>query len=296
MSKPPVRSLVALRFVALGIIVTLGTAGCQPASPGRRALALTPQQELTLGRQAYQEVLNHPEKYGYPLTADTPQVKETRRVTGRLIHAIGNPWLQQNCLQPLGVQVQGYYFEWQVNVFENPQVNAFCLPGGKIAVFTGIFKVAKTDDQLATVLAHEIGHALAHHTSIRLAHDARTRQIVNVLGGITNGLDPRTRQAVLTAFGLGAGLEGKRYDRGQESDADHIGLYLMTFAGYDPHQAVDFWIRMAQLGGAGNGPAIFSDHPSNQQRIQDMQKWVPEVLAAKQQYEQQREVAIDTGS
>lgn len=294
---PSVQPTLRVRYSLLfGLVATLATIGCAPPpTAGGRRLALTPEQELALGRQAYQQVLSHPDKYGVTLTSDSPEVQQTRRVTGRLIHAVGNQWLEQR-LQPLGVNVRGYYFEWQVNVLRNPQVNAFCLPGGKIAVFTGIFKVAENDDQLATVLAHEIGHALAHHTSERLARDERTRQIVFVLGGITGGMSPQARQAVLEALGLGAGLVGKRYDRHQESDADHIGLYLMTFAGYDPRQAVLFWGNMARRAGGGSVPAILSDHPSDAQRIQDMQRWVPEVLDAKRQYDQQRAVAVHTGS
>ncbi len=280
--------------VWLGVL-TLACIGCGGGGPSGQPLALSPQQELALGRQAYHEVLNNPQKYGYPLGSDTLTVK-TRRVAGRLIRAVGNPCFQEDT-QPFGVRVDGYYFEWEVNVLENPQANAFCLPGGKIVVFTGLFDVIQDDDQLATVLGHEIGHALAHHTSERLAHDAHTRQVVAVLGGISGGLPPAARQAVLSVFGLSAGLAGKRYSRSQETDADHIGLYLMTFAGYDPREGVAFWENMARkMQSSRRPPAFLSDHPSDAARIQSMQKWVPEVERAKENCDQRRGGAARTGT
>src|SRR5205823_3103671 len=115
------------------------------------------------------------------------------------------------------LRMEGYRFEWEVNVVRDRKVNAFCLPAGKICVFTGILGVAQDDDQLATVLSHEIAHALAHHASERLAQE-RTRGAAGVFSKLS-------------------------YGRMQESEADHIGIFLMTFAGYNPEAAVRFWER-----------------------------------------------------
>jgi len=229
--------------------------------PGHRQqrLALNSQQELELGRQAYREVLSNPRKYGHVVPADRPECQRVRGVAQRIIHAAG--------IEPLQREInlrKGYRFEWEVNVLDRPEVNAFCLPGGKIAVFTGLLKVVQNDSQLATVMSHEIAHALAHHSSERLA-----RQEIN-------------------RSGLG-GIWSKAYDRQQEEEADHIGVFLMTFAGYDPEEAVHFWERMQRLsGGRQQLPEILSDHPSDARRIQNMKAWVPKALAAKQAYDEGR--------
>ena len=132
-----------------------------------------------------------------------------------------------------------------------------------MAVFSGLLPVARDDDQLATVLAHEIAHVLAHHASERLAREQS-----------------------------GAGfLRRRAYDRNQESEADKIGVFLMTFAGYDPHEAVAFWQRMQRVtDNRGRLPEIVSDHPSDARRIHDLERWVPNAVAAKKAYEAGRVV------
>jgi predicted Zn-dependent protease len=259
------RVVVAI-LLWLGLVGALALPGCEFPSesgegegPGHRAqnLALSPKQELQLGRQAYQEVLHDPEHYGRVLPKDSSESQRVRKVADRIIKA--------SEIEPLQREMnlrKGYIFEWEVNVFKNSQVNAFCLPGGKIAVFTGILRVADNDDELATVLAHEIGHALAHHTSERVA-----RQQMN---------------------GRSGGIWEKAFDREQESEADHIGLFLMTFAGYDPDEAVRFWQRMAQLHSGREPPEILSDHPSDAHRVEQMEKWVPFAKAAKKAYDEKR--------
>jgi predicted Zn-dependent protease len=160
----------------------------------------------------------------------------------------------------INLHVQGYTFDWNVSVVQSRQVNAFCLPAGEIVVFTGILPVAATDDQLATVLSHEMSHALAHHGSERVAREERG----------------------------GGKLSQLRYDRYQESEADHIGVFLMAFAGYDPYQAVEFWLRMERLSQGGQPPEILSDHPSHETRIKQLRAWAPRAAAAKQAYDEGR--------
>ncbi len=255
-----------VRLVVLGL-VAVGLAGCevgvppppQGQGPGHRQqrLALSPQQELQLGRQAYREILENPDS-GRVLPADSPQTQRARHVARRIIQAASiEPLLREINLPPHAS------YEWEVNVLDNRQVNAFCLPGGKIGVFTGLLHVVQNDDQLATVLSHEIAHALAHHTSERLAHHEFNA-------------------------GVGGAIWGKAFERHEESEADHIGLFLMTFAGYDPEQAVQFWERMEALTGRQRMPEILSDHPSDARRIADIKAWVPRARAAKQAYDEGR--------
>jgi predicted Zn-dependent protease len=235
-----------------------GEAG-PPEGPGGRPqpLALTPSQELAVGRRAYREVLADLRDRALP--DGSAESRRVRGVVDRIARATAIEPLRREIL----LRVQGYRFEWEATVVRDRQVNAFCLPAGKMVVFTGILPVAANDDQLATVLGHEMAHALAHHASERVAREQS-----------------------------GAGvLRSLSYDRMQESEADHIGLFLMTFAGYDPDQAVAFWQRMHTATGAdGRPPEFLSDHPSVEHRIRDLRGWVPNARAAKKAFDEGRVV------
>jgi metalloendopeptidase OMA1, mitochondrial len=277
MSRSNHPAIHPVRFTrAILVAVSVGAlivSGCAPGGggggegPGHRqqALALTPEQELQFGREASEEILSQPEKYGHALPSDSPEVQRVRKVAGRIIKASQIEPLQRE----INLHVQGYDFEWDEHVLKNPQVNAFCLPAGKIFVFTGLLPVAENDDQLATVLSHEIAHALAHHASERVARELKD--------------DPNRR-----GMGIFTLLRSKAYDRQQETEADHIGIFLMTFAGYDPRQAVVFWQRMEQLSSRGRPPEILSDHPSDARRIQAIEEWVPRALAGKKAFDEGR--------
>jgi predicted Zn-dependent protease len=247
-------------------LVTLANTGCsielpqdqdQSQGPGRRGqrLGLRPDQELALGEQAYEEVLRSARLKILP--ADDPQVQRVRGISRKIVQAAGIRPLQRE----ISLNLQGYRFEWEANVIADRQINAFCLPGGKIVVYTGILPVAENDDQLATVLSHEIAHALAHHSNERVTRAES--------GGVNVFLD-------------------KAFDRSQESEADHIGVFLMTFAGYRPEEAVRFWVNMSRANQGATIPEILSDHPSDERRIQNMQEWVPRALAGKKAFDEGR--------
>ena len=252
------------RFAAVLLVCLLcPLAGCdlgpQGEGPGHRAqeLALTPEQELQLGRKAYREILAQSQV----LPHGSKEVKRVTHVGERIAETVKIEPL----MREINLHVSDYRFEWEFNVLEDRQVNAFCLPGGKVAVFTGLLHVVQNDDQLAAVLGHEVAHALAHHTSERLARQQRE-------GG-----------------GLLAALRDRKFDREQESEADHIGVFLMTFAGYDPREAVAFWERMKRLSEQqGRVPEILSDHPSDEHRIRQLEEWVPKAEAAKKAYDEGR--------
>jgi metalloendopeptidase OMA1, mitochondrial len=262
------------RLIALFVLscaVTLA-AGCgmpaleeeAPQLPGeevgpggrRQPSALSPRQELAVGRRAFQQVMN--EYRARLLPQHSPEVARTQVIAARLIRAAEIEPLQREIL----LRVQGYRFEWEVNVIQERQVNAFCLPAGKIFLFTGILEVAGgREDYLATVLSHEIAHALAHHASERVAREQSGEGVLRSLS----------------------------YSRMQESEADHIGVFLMAFAGYDPHQAVRFWERMERVTDAsGRTPEMLSDHPTSERRIRDLRKWAPEAQAAKRAFDEGR--------
>ena len=244
------------------MLLLASMAGCAPPSgegPGHRSqyLGLSPDQEFSLGAKAYQQILDKARANDALLPADSASVGRVRRVGGRIVEAVQIEPLQRE----INLHLRGYRFKWEFNVLRSRQVNAFCLPGGKVAVYTGLLRIVENDDQLATVLSHEIAHALAHHSNERI-----TREESGGVGWLFN----------------------MAYDREQESEADHIGLFLITFAGYDPDEALVFWQRMQQAERGGQVPEILSNHPSDARRIRQLRIWIPQAKAAKVAYDHHR--------
>ena len=173
--------------------------------------------------------------------------------------------------------------QWEFVVFDSKEANAFCLPGGKVGVYTGILPITKTDAGLATVLGHEIAHAVAHHGAERMSHQMLMQGGSEVVGSALGVADPKWQGLAMAAYGLGAkvGVE-LPFDRKQESEADEVGLVYMARAGYDPHEAVAFWQRFMeynkQQGGSGM-PAFLRTHPLDATRIKQLQQWMPRAEA-----------------
>lgn len=172
-------------------------------------------------------------------------------------------------------------FEWRYAVIENDKtVNAFALPGGKIGVYTGMLAVARTEAGLATVMAHEVAHAVARHGGERMSLGMLVQLGADAISrGLRNG-DPTVTSGVLQAYGIGTALAGTLpFSRKQETEADRIGLIYMAKAGYDPREAVPFWERMGRAaGGSGAPPEFLSTHPGYRTRIANMKKWMPEAM------------------
>jgi predicted Zn-dependent protease len=173
--------------------------------------------------------------------------------------------------------------QWEFVVFESKEANAFCLPGGKVGVYTGILPITKTDAGLATVLGHEIGHAVAHHGASRMSQQEAEQAVGQVVNSGVGAMEPKLQSAVATAYGLGTKVALELpYSRSQESEADHIGIVYMARAGYDPKEAVEFWQRFSafnkQQGGAST-PTLLRDHPVDDVRIKQLQGWLPEAQA-----------------
>ena len=167
-------------------------------------------------------------------------------------------------------------YAWEYNLVKDDQVNAWCMPGGKIVVYTGILPVTQTEAALAVVLGHEISHALLNHGQQRMSADVLTQLGASGLSLITASQSPETQALAMTAYGAGSQLFGTLpFSRKQESEADHYGLILMAIAGYNPGEAVPFWERMSAQGGGGT-PEFLSTHPSDSTRIRQLQNWVPE--------------------
>lgn len=176
----------------------------------------------------------------------------------------------------LGDRLNGY--DWEFNLVESNEVNAWCMPGGKVVVYTGILPITKDEDGLAVVLGHEIAHAIAEHGNERMS-----QQLLTQLGGVALSVavkdEPQQTQALwFAAYGLGTQVGVLLpYSRLHESESDKMGLIFMAIAGYDPNNAVDFWERMSANGGA-SPPEFLSTHPSDQTRINNLKAAMPEAM------------------
>jgi metalloendopeptidase OMA1, mitochondrial len=257
---------VAVLFLGACLASTPLIQGCKTAPvTGRKQFAFLGQdQMMQLGDQAYKEALSK-EK----IDKDPAVNAMVQRVGNRIAQAA------------MEDSQDARNYKWEFTVIDDPQtVNAWCLPGGKVAVYTGILKVTGNEAGLATVLSHEIAHATAHHGDERLSQSTILQGGEQALAAALSGKDPGTMNAIMGALGIGAkvGLE-LPFSRKQESEADHIGLIYMARAGYDPHESLAFWQRMEQMANSGGMPAFLSDHPSQGQRIADIQKWLPEAVA-----------------
>ena len=274
------------------LLLLVWIAGCAPGAgegPGHRPqrLALSPQDEYELGVRAYAEVLNEA-RQKHALVTGGPAVQRVTHVGRRIATvATGNSRMSQLLRREINLNIEGYRFDWEFNVINSNQVNAFCLPGGKVVVFTGLLTMIDRsgggDDWLATVLGHEIAHALAHHASERLAHESLTEKAAQVVASGIGAISPEERDRLLKVLAVGGKFGSLPFDRRQESEADHIGVFLMTFANYDPHAAVEFWEAMAEHG--SNVPEILSDHPSDARRIAQLRQWAEQAAAAKQAFD-----------
>lgn len=167
-------------------------------------------------------------------------------------------------------------YQWEFNLLQDNQVNAWCMPGGKVAVYTGILPITKDETGLAVVMGHEVSHALAGHGNERISQAMVAQYGGAILGGtISNSQWASVFQQV---YPIGSQVALLKYGRAQESEADEMGLYLMSMAGYDPRQAIPFWSRMEASSSGNRQPEFLSTHPSPQTRISDIQKDLPKAL------------------
>ena len=244
--------------------------GCQQGPFGRsQIITMKPEEEIALGKQAFDQVLSDPKTQR--LDAG-PLVDAVDAVFVRLKAATRNP----RFLAEVGIQERPY--EWSVRVLRSKEVNAFCLPGGKMVVYTGILPVCENDAALATVMGHEFAHALARHGAERMAQ-TKMADIFSTTAGATMGGDQALREPVMRVLNAGAKFGIMSYGRKQETEADHMGLFLMAAAGYDPRESVLFWNRMDKATGGGQRqPEFLSTHPHPATRIRDLKTWIPKAM------------------
>jgi predicted Zn-dependent protease len=172
-------------------------------------------------------------------------------------------------------QVRGY--QWEFNLVNNAQANAWCMPGGKVVVYTGILPMTQTEAGLAVVMGHEIGHAIARHGNERMSQMLLTQYGGVALSTLMSSKPAQTQTVFNTAYGVGATLGTLAYSRNQEYEADEMGLYFMAMAGYDPAEAIGFWERMAAHGASGM-PEFLNTHPNDRARIQHIKDLLPKAV------------------
>ena len=192
----------------------------------------------------------------------------------------------RRCAERLAQQTgeRGKNFNWAVSLVDSPQVNAFCLPGGKICVYTGILPVAKTETGLAVVMGHEMAHATLRHGSERVFQQKQAQTLLSGVNFSLGDMSPQQRQAVMGAIGAGAQYGYLLpFGRDHESEADAVGLRYMAKAGYDPREAIAFWQRMGQASGGKSQPEFMSTHPSHETRINRLKEMMPEAMQIFQQ-------------
>jgi len=247
---------------------------------GRKQLIDTsPGQEAALGLQSYQEILSQSQVV---TTGQLPD--QVRGIAKRLIDAA--PKVEQYYADTKHIPASTDWgsYQWDVNVLQSDEVNAFCLPGGKIAVYTGIMPVAQNADGLAIVMGHEIAHALLRHGGERMAQQKLVQLGTMAAGMSVSDMDPQQQQMVMAALGAGAQYGMLLpFSRRHESEADHVGLLLAAAACFDPREAPKLWERMGSLA-KQKPPEFMSTHPADATRIDQLNAWMPEADEVRQHF------------
>lgn len=271
------RILVLLGFAIYGGCYYFGNRTVDPYT-GEKVLidtSLDADGEKALGLQAYQQILSQE----HPVDPNTPVAQQIRAIAQRLIAKVEpvEAALAAEHGQEPNRFSQG--FDWEVNVLQSDQANAFCLPGGKMAVYTGLVPVAKNADAMAVVMGHEIAHALLRHGAQRMAQQKLTQ--IGQMAGAAGGMDAQQQQMLMSAFGYGYLLP---YARSHETQADEVGLMLAAAACFDPQEAVPLWERMSAASGGQAPPEFASTHPNPGTRIQNLQALMPKAMEYRQRF------------
>jgi predicted Zn-dependent protease len=250
------------------LLVGCGTTSTVPITGRQQKLMVSDGEVLSLATQQYQEFMKTAKK-----SANTANTNMVKRVGQKLSQAVVN-YLRSN---GLAAEVQNY--AWEFNLVQDKQVNAWCMPGGKIVVYEGLLPVTQDEASLAIVLGHEIAHAVAKHSAEQMSTQVTQQyglQIGTTLAGLL-GMGQNTQSIVQAIVAQGFNFKNLKYSRDHENEADHMGLIFAAMAGYNPQVAISFWQRMSAA--SNNQTAEFlSDHPSDATRIKNIQGWMPEAL------------------
>ena len=257
------------KFMALTIAAFVLVACSTVPITGRTQLDLVPNSTmLATSFQEYDKFLEE-----HKLSTNQEETQMVKRVGTRIEKAVEQYFKEKG----LSHQLDGY--AWEFNLVQSDEANAWCMPGGKVVVYTGILPITKNEAGLATVMAHEIAHAVARHGNERMS-----QALLAEMGGmaLAMALDQhpsQTSQLWMAVYGVGTQVGILLpYSRLQETEADHLGLIFMAMAGYDPHQAVEFWQRMTKMKEGQAPPELLSTHPSDESRIKKIKEFLPEAM------------------
>ena len=262
-----------LLFAALALLCTAcGTTNVVPITGRKTHLLVDDAQILSLSTEQYQSYMKDAK-----LSTNKTNTAMVKRVGQRLATAV-ETFLKNN-----GYAAEVQNFQWEFNLVANSQVNAFCMPGGKIVVYEGMLPVTQDETSLAIVLGHEIAHAVAKHSAEQMSKQMRQEYAAQIGGNVlksvaqAKGINTNSAALIDLIAQQGFNFANLKYSRDNETEADRLGLIFAAMAGYDPQQAIPFWQRMAQIGGSTKSE-LFSDHPSDENRIANLQKVMPEAL------------------
>ena len=261
-----------IKFVLMSLVTAIfvgcGTTSTVPITGRKQTLLVSDGDVLSLSNQQYKQYMQSAKA-----STNATNTAMVKRVGQNLANAV-TKYLNNN---GLGAEVANY--AWEFNLVQDKQVNAWCMPGGKIVVYEGILPVTQDEASLAIVLGHEIAHAVAKHSAERLSNEYKNQYGTAILGAVVQGagVSEGTQQLIALGQQLGGALWTSGFSRKQESEADHMGLIFAAMAGYNPQVAISFWQRMAAQSSGSSG-GLFSDHPSDETRIKDIQGRMPEAL------------------
>jgi predicted Zn-dependent protease len=259
-----------LNIVTIAIIISLSIFESCSTVPltGRKQVSLLPESQL-IGQSltSYGEFMS-----SHKLSTNAAQTKMVKKVGQDIANAV-KTFLKSKNKESL---IEGY--QWEYNLVEDPQPNAWCMPGGKIVVYTGILPYTKDAAGLAVVMGHEVAHAVARHGNERMSHQIVAQYGAQALNSFISDQPETSKILFQQAYGLGTQYGVMLpYSRMHESEADKMGLVFMAIAGYDPHNAVEFWSRMSKSGGQ-KPPEIMSTHPSDETRMKALADFMPEAM------------------
>jgi len=255
-----------LIFTIIFIII-----GCQTVPiTGRQQLNIIPSETiLSMSFTNYREFLST-----HKVVKDTEETELVKKVGNKIRQAVETYFSRNNQSERL----KGY--EWEFNLIEDEAINAWCMPGGKVVIYTGILPITKDGTGLAVVMGHEIAHAVAKHGDERLSQALLVEMGGIALSKALSGKPKQTTDLFLKAYGLGTQIGVLLpYSRLHESEADRLGLICMAMAGYDPRHAIDFWKRMASAKQGASPPEFLSTHPTDKNRIKNIEKLIPEAMS-----------------